>query len=153
MISEALAKLKEVGFTVLEARLMGLSKTRRKDGDWFELKIQVLPEEMPAELYAVPLGTRMNLAMVQIGDDETPVKAKRKFEDLSPSQQAGIRCNDPAFRHWLGSVADADDAADYVRHYCGVQSRADLNVGGGGAEKWRTLNAQFVSDTRLPEQR
>ena len=155
MINEALAKLKEVGFTVLEARLMGLSKTRRKDGDWFELKIQVLPEEMPAELYSVPLGTRMNLAMVQIGDDEQPVK--RKFEDLPPSQQAGIRCGDPAFHHWLlgkfPATAMVGTPAAFVREHCGIDSRSQLDVFAEAKDRWANLNAQFEADTRLPERR
>ena len=160
---EALDKLKEAGFTVLEVRLMGLSKARRKDGDWFELKIQVMPEEMPHNLYTVPLGTRMGVAMVEIADDETP--KKRDFKDLSPAEQAGIRCNDPSFYSWICNQPWARDrkwsvddtmetiSAHLVREACRVSSRSDLNHKAMPREVWQELNAQFEADTRLPERR
>ena len=169
MIHEALTRLKEVGFTVLEARLMGLSKKRRRDGEWAEIVLQVLPEEMPSELFVVKLGTRMHLAMVQIGDDEQPQKPKRAFKDLPLSQQAAIRCADLEFQKWCAKQAwengisrwpktfersEAEGlAAEYVRTWCWVDSRAQLDKEDRFGQRWAYLNAQFEADTRMAERR
>lgn len=112
-------------------------------------------------------GSRFVLAAVRIGDDEQPAveKPKRKFEDLPPSQQAGIRCNDPQFQNWVvgqpwatnraWGVDDtmAEIAADLVREVCGVRSRARLDDSLDAEDAWQNLNAAFEADTRLPERR
>lgn len=146
--------------THMEARLMGLSKRRSKDGDYFELKLSLHPKDMPSELYGVPLGTRIGVAMVQIADDETekPVKEKTPFKDLPPSQQAGIRCNDPEFQAWCHAfdppyfIDRGRTAADFVRSYCNVTSRSRLNEP-VPAKNWTALNERFEADTHLPERR
>jgi hypothetical protein len=70
----------------------------------------------------------------------------RSWRDLTPAQQAGIRCNEPAFQKFLREEGDSavnDDAgaAAYVRLACGVHSRAHLV--GNAANKWRELEAKY----------
>lgn len=70
----------------------------------------------------------------------------RSWRDLTPAQQAGIRCNEPAFQKFLREEGDSavnDDAAaaSYVRLACGVHSRAHLT--GNAANKWRELEAKY----------
>ena len=160
-----LEHLKTVGFTVCESRLMGLSKKRRKDGDWYELVIQVLPEEMPNNLFVVPLGTRMGVAMVQIADDETPQKPKREFKDMPLSQQAGIMTRKPDFQNWcarqdffpgdalLSGIDIQGCAISWVKGQCGIESFTDLDRVEVAADTWQALLERYTTDTRLPEQR
>jgi hypothetical protein len=68
---------------------------------------------------------------------------KRRWEQLSPTEQAGIRCADPEFQRWL-CVADADLAAMVVRQKCGVDTRAGLNTNEEAAERWRRLNNAYL---------
>ena len=156
--------------THMEARLMGLSKKRSKDGDYFLLQLSVHPKDMPNELYGVELGTRMGIAMVQIAEDETETQVvqverpKQKFEDMPPSQQAGIRCGDIEFQDWITGLSEnrhrtfsegdtgADVAAILVREHCGVDSRSLLN-GQIASERWKALNIEYLLDTHMAEQR
>jgi len=147
----------------MEARLMGLAKRRSKDGDWFEIKIQVHPDEMPSDLYGVPLGTRIGVAMVQISEDEQEKPVSRKFSDLSRAMQAAMRCKDRAFQEWLSQDTDdldcAKDPVEFTKRRLysalGVDSLKQLEGEGNAytAGLWDRLNAQFETDTHLPEQR
>lgn len=72
---------------------------------------------------------------------------RRKFRDLPPSQQAAMRCNEPAFWKYLASLGTraetADDAATYVRQWCLVRSRSDLNNNAKAMEAWSRLNEAY----------
>lgn len=72
----------------------------------------------------------------------TPIKPKRSWNELSPSQQAGIRCNEPIFRAFLSAkgydACDATEAAEAVRDWFGVKSRTEILP-----EVWRELDDQF----------
>lgn len=78
-----------------------------------------------------------------------PSKERRRFSELPPAQQAALRCNEPAFWRFLNerkgyAAQSADDAAEAVRDWCGVESRSDLNiVQGSGRSRWHVLNGEF----------
>lgn len=142
--------------THMEAQFRGLAKTSDSSGDWFKIVLWVHPDDCPDELFRVKLRSRLGVAMVQIADDETETPVKKAFKDLPPSQQAGIRCGDPVFQNWCRDHNPGFfdcvgvTVADFVRSYCEVESRAELNQ---NPAEWISLNAQFEADTRLPEQR
>ena len=88
-------------------------------------------------------------------DDETPVasetiahspKGKRPWDQLSPSVQAGIRCCDRDFHHWLG-VTDEEEATTAVRRHCfgSIRSRADLDKPefSSAAARWYEMDLEF----------
>ena len=79
-----------------------------------------------------------------------PAKEHKRFHMLPLSQQAGIRCGDPAFWRYLneehfgdGGVEDAEAAAIAVRGLCGVTSRADLKSNTDAGVAWARLNRDF----------
>lgn len=56
---------------------------------------------------------------------------KRRFDDMSPAQQAGMLCNDVGFRKYIEEkvttpCTTVDQAAQIVRDWCGVKSRSAL---------------------------
>ena len=68
-----------------------------------------------------------------------PAKERRKWDELSIAQQAGIMCNEKGFQTFVGEQIakmpgahpiqdkiDVEDAAQYVRQQCGVNSRAHI---------------------------
>lgn len=76
-----------------------------------------------------------------------PGRVPRDWRDIPPSQQAGIRCEEPIFGAFLREqYADewheAPDAADCVRLICAVDSRAKLNDGPSRVI-WHQLDEQF----------
>lgn len=68
-------------------------------------------------------------------------KSSRKWEDMPYSQQAAIRCGEPAFQAFLG-VASVDAAAREVRARCGVESRSELDKTGPKSE-WREIERLY----------
>lgn len=82
-------------------------------------------------------GTRFMAVFVPIGDDDQPLpdaqpqQEERKGGPLA--QLAGRWCGDPVFREWLrdewcsGFLPDVDEAAETIRHACGISSRAELD--------------------------
>ena len=74
-------------------------------------------------------------------------KERRRFNELPLPQQAALRCQDEAFCRFLAEEKNAyqlgDGFADFVRHYCGVASRSEIQPGTPAANKWRDLNNEF----------
>jgi hypothetical protein len=74
--------------------------------------------------------------------------AKRDWRDMSPQQQAGIRCDDAAFVAFLREERPDDwietrEPAECVRLICGVTSRADLETNHKARVLWHQLDSQF----------
>lgn len=72
---------------------------------------------------------------------------RRKFSNLPPATQAGIRCSERAFWRFLNErkayeIHSQDDAAEAVRELCEVKSRAELNTTEAGSH-WHVLNAEY----------
>jgi hypothetical protein len=72
---------------------------------------------------------------------------QRRFNDLSPAEQAGIICKEEEFREFLRTTVPYKAVnlgfdctpEDMVRHICGVQSRADIKEGTEAARQWRII--------------
>ncbi len=81
-------------------------------------------------------------------DPPRPARAKRDWRDMAPSQQAGIRCEEAAFTHFLREQRPDDwhetqDTADCVRLVCGVESRAELSSNQKARVIWHQLDEQY----------
>ena len=77
-----------------------------------------------------------------------PAGAKRDWRDIPPSQQAGMRCEEPTFAAFLKEQRaddwhEAQDAAECVRLICGVGSRAELGSNQKARVIWTQLNSQY----------
>jgi hypothetical protein len=89
-------------------------------------------------------------------DKEMRPETSSKWEDMSPAQQAGILCNEPAFWRFLNdthsqfAVNGADSAAAAVRAHCIVDSRADIKNGHPSGKLWRALVAEYRAWQREP---
>lgn len=75
-------------------------------------------------------------------------KAKRRFNELPPAQQAAMRCNEAAFHRFLAEhctepCENPADAAFIVRKVCGVQTRADLLPESPEGRRWQSLEGAF----------
>jgi hypothetical protein len=91
---------------------------------------------------------RPGAAKPQPVDQPRPAGAKRDWRDMSPAQQAGIRCDEPAFAVFLKEErpddwAEATDAADCVRLICGVSSRSELATNHAARVIWHQLDTQY----------
>jgi hypothetical protein len=129
------------------------------------LTVDVEPTHAQAafSLFGAP-GTPMALAALKVGHaaksdaiDTTPERVQKSAGNEHVAEKpkggplaklAGIWCADPAFWEWVNSVTrggifwhikDADDAASFVREYCEVDSRAELDHDEAAAERFQRL--------------
>ncbi len=78
-------------------------------------------------------------------------KPRRRMADLSRAQQAGILCNHWQFQHFVNHVYevnfsgsdDTEKTAEFVRNYCKVASRAELDNSEHGHERWDQLRTEY----------
>jgi hypothetical protein len=135
----------------LEIKKDGL--TQRQSGDWV-LRVVIAAADMDQRIITAPMGSRFQIAMVEVNDDETPVDHKAmdrdKWRALGAAKQAGIRCKDPIFwaylREGLGDAVNSEgDAATLVRAICRVPTRSDLGKPGFSDQRilWFDLDNKF----------
>jgi len=142
------------------------------------------PQDVPNGLALATLGTRYMLALVELNDDETPKevmpdskrstvsttpetsphtdadnapRGARKWNELSPAQQAGILCSDAKFRLFVAERTDqraenidSEEAAQFIRISCAVDSRKKILPGSNHAELWDALVSRFRAWERAP---
>ncbi len=87
---------------------------------------------------------------------QEPAKEKRSLADMSPAQQAALRCKQPAFQQFIlermlsakrfipQDETPEERTSRYVRKWCGVNSRSELDKDKGAENVWIELdNAYF----------
>jgi hypothetical protein len=106
----------------------------------------------PEQVKQFRKGMRLQLAAVEIGDDESMVPETRcrpvQRKPYKLSQLAGMLCEEPLFRAWIADaygdlLESPEEAADWVRRACGVASRSALDDGGVPAETFRRLLGEY----------
>ena len=134
----------------IEAKKDGLRQ--RQTGEW---TISFVIADMPQQLATAPMGTRYQVALVEINGDETPVDHKSldrdKWRALGPVRQAGVRCKEPKFWAYLTEelhfpkVVNEQMAAEAVRWQCQVQSRSDMAKPGlsEARQRWYKIDNGF----------
>lgn len=116
------------------------SMTQTKDG--FKLTLVIHPEDINPDLTSHPIGTRYQVALVEVSDDGQPVKPKSKTEAEQAVASAGMLCRNTAFQTWLVTEGLTDEiseahAANAVCEYCKVNSRSEI---GSNTEALRLFN-------------
>lgn len=108
-----------------------------------ELPIEALTEVVGLLGAPVP-GNEVWVAVARLRptavEQQQPELEHRPAKSLA--QLAGIICNEPAFWKFI-HVADAPAAAEYVRGYCNVSSRAALDSNDDAALAFRTLRTDY----------
>ena len=134
---------------------------QNQDGTW-KLTLTVAPDGLPDAVMKASPGIRYRAFFVEVDDQEEPVKhapapserPRERFVDKRLSAQAGIRCADPRFWKFIyeydqslyegiDANGDVEAAAEFVRQYCGVDSRRDLDNFTAAGGTWTGLNAEF----------
>src|SRR5262245_40660032 len=116
-----------------------LNYALRKSKDGIIVSFVVHPNDVSAELTALPIGARLKIAWT-LADDEKPKvqadisasvseplpsKDRRKFHDLPLSQQCAMRCTEERFLKFLGDGYEtSEDAVGALKKWLGVESRS-----------------------------
>jgi hypothetical protein len=128
----------------------------------FEVKIEEADAAMKAlGGYPLPAESRwVGIALSPAERKGEAKKEKRAWDQLTPTEQAGIRCEEDEFYRFL--IKDFPKgcaplpAPDLVRAYCGVDSRAEFLSDTRAANKWRELESryqQYLTDKRYESSR
>lgn len=83
------------------------------------------------------------------GEEPSATKSRRQFLDLSMSQQAGIKANDLKFQLFMSTTdigKQCEDAAEAIRQWCGVTTRADIVPGTIAGDRWVQLLNMYNAD-------
>lgn len=147
-------------------RLEGKKDSLRQTQDnGVKVTFSIHPQDMHPALYSDPMGQRYVIVIVPIDDNEQPKQNEvqqpslrstaspvgkgldsqrdsKSWGDMSPAQQAGIRCSDPEFQAFLGAQ-DAEKAAAIVREKCGVASRSEIIPGTDAFVYWKAIDGAF----------
>lgn len=101
-------------------------------------------------------GQRFMAVLVQIGDDDKPIEpgSDNARQTHITSHSAALLCKSDAFQRFvqtkLGYISSnpserEEDAAVYVREFCGIRSRSELDSN----ERARSLFGQLMAEYRV----
>lgn len=126
----------------------------RQSKDGLVLSLLLHPNDVASEIISADIGTVYMAAFVRLGDDSSPQpssdipdkqpeqKARRPFDTLQLSNQAGIRVGDKSFLEFL-DVSNESDAVECIYLICGITSRRELDTDEVAGKKWLTLEKDY----------
>lgn len=89
-------------------------------------------------------GKRFMAVLVEVGDDEQPVRPIVRKSPVGPLCREAVElCRNPEFQRWAVDEQDEEAAKDYILDQCVVASRKDLDVDARAAQA-------FVHCVRIP---
>lgn len=129
----------------------GKKISMRQDGKGTYITISIHPGEVPMDLLAQPVGCRYQIAMVLLDDHDNPVKGKDAEDGEKSVQSAAMLARNPRFQKWMDRVGLAvvpteDACADGIRHFCGIESRAELKTNHEARKLFHELRNRFERD-------
>ena len=128
-----------------------VSVNQNKDG--IILRLSIHPDECPPEVWKDWVGTRYQVALVQIGDDEQPTAHDDVIIANKAIASAGMLCREHTFQKWIadkgiGDHIEADNPTDWavatLRDYLGIQSRSEMRVNKEALEKFKALQREYM---------
>ena len=127
-----------------EAIKIGLKQS--KDG--FVLTLAVHPDEIPHDLMTDFVGSRYQVVMVRLGDDEQPMSREGEFPGDHAVKMAGILCRDPEFWKWLNDremlmEKNEKACAEWMTSYLGIESRKELKTDTEARSLFNQLKRSF----------
>jgi len=127
-----------------EAIKIGLKQS--KDG--FVLTLAVHPDDIPDDLTRDFIGSRYQVVMVRLGDDDQPLSREGEFPGDHAVKMAGILCRDPDFWRWLNDremLMEKNEKActEWLISYLSIESRKELKTDTEARNLFNQLKRSF----------
>jgi hypothetical protein len=111
----------------------GIKLGLKQSKDGFVLTLAVHPDDIPDELMRDFVGSRYQVVMVRLGDDDQPLSREGEFPGDHAVKMAGILCRDPEFWRWLNDremLMEKNEKActEWLVSYLGIESRKELKT-------------------------
>ena len=126
----------------------------RQTAKGMSLTLVVHPDESLPWLQ-LPIGQRLMVSALPIGDDENPEVPIAMAEAVKARQGAAVMAKDTDFQAWLvesGNIGELSEtlAADWIRESCGIKSRADFPKNPGAVTIWTNIVNEFRNREEEP---
>lgn len=130
----------------LQCEVVKIAMSQDKNGHI--LKLAIHPNDLPKDLVLDPLGSRYVMVLARLNDQDEVVQPKEKSEGDKAVDIAGLLCRNPRFTAWLADRGYSRDesqtaAADALREFCAVKSRAELATNEDARRKFNVLKNEF----------
>ena len=144
--------MKHIGDAVKDAVLTVEVKKAflRQNKDGYTLGFILHPSDLPDGLMRAPVGTRYQIAMVEIGDDEQPVVPEKVQTGRKLVSIAGEMCRVQEFQAWLDpdllhvpEEYREEHTAAALRVQLNIESRSDLQHDEVAQQRFRILLDQY----------
>ena len=127
------------------------SLNQTKDG--IVLRLAIHPNDVPRQLMTDWVGSRYQVAMVKLGDDDQPEVSPDALRAERAVQSAGMLCRNEAFQKFIedigygGPTEDVREperwAAAAIREFTGVTSRAEFKDSPEAIKRFYELTNEF----------
>lgn len=119
----------------------------KQDKTGYVLTLCMHPDEVPDEILRDFVGSRYQVVMVRLNQDERPMDREKDIP-LNPVQLAGRLCRDMDFLEYLFTTnqieAPSEDlAVEWIRGYLGVLSRTELRTNPDAVNLLVQVNKEF----------
>jgi hypothetical protein len=103
----------------------------RQTKDGVAVGFTIDPMNVPADLYTATVGSRYYVSLVQIGDDEQPVKPPRLTAAKKAVSIAHLLCRDLRFQSWMDMnnyclFPSEECARTGLLGVCGIKDRGEF---------------------------
>jgi hypothetical protein len=120
----------------------------KQDKTGFVLTLCMHPDEIPEEMLRDYVGSRYQVVMVRIDQNEHPMERQEDNSGAKAIQLAGILCKDSKFWQYLHQdnqilTENEKESTGWIREYLGVQSRAELRTNNNAVIRLFSLNKEF----------
>lgn len=132
-----------IGF---EAVKIGL----KQDSRGHILTLLLHPHDLSPDLLASAVKTRYAVKMIELDEHEQPVTPPTVKAGERAVTTAGMLSRNQKFQTWasykVGATSGPSEivAADYIRSYCGIDSRSELATNHAARGLFERLEAEFL---------
>jgi len=119
----------------------------KQDKNGYALTLSVHPDMVPEELLRDFVGSRYQVVMVRVNEDERPMNREQELcRDYV--RMAAMLCRDKQFQAFLtesGQIFDADEqmAVDWLKQELGIKSRKELQDHPAAQSRLLSINQEF----------
>lgn len=121
----------------------------KQNKDGFVLTLCLHPDDAPETLLRDFVGSRYQVVMVRLNQDEQPLD-RTEFDGAKSVRLAAAMCRDPEFWAYLNDEAlvfeESEEAAtEWLRDFLNVSSRAALKTNATARDLLARVNKDFMS--------
>ena len=122
----------------------------KQDKEGYVLTLRVHPDEVPEDLFRDFVGSRYQVVMVRLSDDNQPLDRQQAFAVEKAQKLASVICKDEKFWKFLeedGEIFDGneEEAANWLRSYLEIDSRSELRTNAKARDMLDKLHRKFVA--------